>query len=359
MHSLRSRLLRLASILVAVGLLVATIAWMSGAFLSKVSPGVVQQERLTAEGRTVLPVEILRTPETFDAVGTVQPRHKTSVAGQILAVIREVKVNPGDPVQLGQVLVVLDDRELQAQLREAEAAATGARADLDVRRGDYKRYEQMFREKAVSKEDFDRIEGAYKGALAQVSRVEEQVARMRVMLSYTEVKAQAAGIVGDRYVDPGDLAVPGKPLLTLYDPKERELHASVPENLVSDVREKMELRVRIDAVNRECHGVVREIVPQAQQASRSLLIKVTLPPEAVRVVYVGMYGRLWIPVGHIDRIVVPAAAVQSVGQQDIVDVVGEGEAIQRRFVTVGRRFGDKLEILSGLAVGERVALGKR
>jgi len=254
MQSFWSRLgslaVRVLSIVVGVALLAGAIAWMSGAFHVKEGPRPINRQRPTAEGRQLVPVETMSITETIDAVGTIQPRRKSDVASQILATVREVKVNAGDRVEEGQLLAVLDDREIQAQLREAEAALAGARAELDVRERDFKRYQQMYRENATTKEDYDRTEGAYKGAQSQVNRVAEQIARVRVMLSYTEVKAQTAGIVADRYVDPGDLAVPGKPLVTLHDPKERELHASVPESLASAIKLKMELAVRVDAVNR-------------------------------------------------------------------------------------------------------------
>jgi RND family efflux transporter MFP subunit len=339
--------------------MVAAIAWMSGVFRHRVPPGVIEEQRPTAERRTLVPVETLRTPDTIDAVGSVQPRRKTEVASQVLATVREVKVHAGDHVEAGQLLVVLDDREIAAQLREAEAAAAGAQADLEVRERDFKRYQQMFQDSAVTKEDFDRVEGAYKASQAQAKRTEEQVARAKVVLTYTEVKAQAAGIVAERYVDPGDLAVPGKPLLTLYDPQQRELHASVPESLASAIRLNMELPVRIDAVNRDWRGVVREIVPQAQPTSRSVLVKVTLPAQAVDEVYIGMFGRLAIPTGETERVVVPAAAVQDVGQQELVDVAGKDGTLERRFVRTGRRYGDKVEILSGLKVAEQVALPEK
>lgn len=349
---------RWSSVLLASAMLVGAIAYMAGAFHSKVPPGVAERQPLKAEGLPLAEVQTLETTESIDAVGTVQPRRKMDVASQVLATIREVKVNPGDRVEAGQLLVVLDDREMQAHLREAESAALGARADLNVRERERARYEQLLRSGAGTQEDFDRVDGAYKVALTQLKRVEEQVGRIKVMLSYTEIRAQSAGIVADRYVDPGDLAVPGKPLLTLHDPKERELHANVPESLARSIHLGMELPVRVDAVDRDCHGVVREIVPQAQQASRSVLVKVTLPPEAVNVVYIGMFGRLSIPTGRISRIVVPAAAVQYVGQQELVDVVGADGTLERRFVRTGRRVGEKIEILSGLAVGEKVAISE-
>jgi membrane fusion protein, multidrug efflux system len=264
----RRKAWRFLSLLLGAALLAGAIGWMSGAFAKKTRPGVVAYERPTAAGRTLTPVEAVKTPESIEAVGTVQPRQKIDVSSQILASIRDVKVGAGDRVEIGQLLAVLDDREVKTQLREVEAAAVGAHAELDVRARDLKRYEQMIQKNAVSRQDFDHVDAAYKAAQAQLARIDEQVARIQVMTTYTEIKAQAAGIVGVRHVDPGDLAVPGKPLLTLYDPKERELHASVPESLASAVKLNMELPVRIDAVNRSCHGVVREIVPQAQATSR-------------------------------------------------------------------------------------------
>jgi RND family efflux transporter MFP subunit len=380
-HSLWSRWSgrgwRILSVLVGVLLLLGALAWMSGVLRHKVKPGTVEVQRPTAEGRTLVPVESLTTTETIDAVGTVEPRRKANVASQILALVRTVTVRASDQVSQSQLLIELDDRDVQAQLREAEAALAGAQADLDVRQRDYQRYQQMVREKAVTKEDFDRVEGAYKAALAQVKRLQEQVGRIRnVMLSYTKIEAQAAGIIGDRYVDPGDLAVPGKPLLSLYDPKERELHANVPENLAFAVQVNLKLPVRVDAARYVGEGVVREIVPQAQPTSRSFLVKVSLPPEAARVVSVGMFGRLSIPVKQVKSIVIPAAAVIEVGQEDMVDVVGKDNVLQRRFVRIGRPYGEHVdhqvpgeaktfphgklvEVLSGLKVGEEVALPKQ
>jgi RND family efflux transporter MFP subunit len=348
--------LRLLSIFVAVVLVALALAWMSGILHSRVPPGVVEAQRATAAGRTVVLAELVPTPEEVETMGTVEPRRKAYVASQILAVIQQVNVTANEHVDKDDVLVVLDDREMEAQLREAEAAETGARADLDVRAADFKRYQQMFRENAVTKEEYDRIEGAYKGAQSQLDRLGEQVKRVRVMLEHTRIKAQTAGIVGERFVDPGDLAVPSKTLLTLHDPSQRDLHAIVPESLSAVVKVNMEVPVRVEAANYECRGVVREIVKQAQQPSRAFLVKVELPKEAADVLYVGMFGRLSIPTGTTQRILVPAAAVHHVGQVDLVEVVHEDGTLDRRFVRTGRTYEKKVEILSGLTAGERVAL---
>jgi RND family efflux transporter MFP subunit len=347
---------RLTGLVVSLGALAALIAWMSGAFHPKISPGEVPFERPRVGDRQVVAVQAVRTRETVDAVGTVQPRHKIDVASQILATIHEVKVRAGDRVEVGQVLVVFDDREVQTQLRESEAALTGCCAEYSLREREYQRYNQMLKDKSVTREEFDRVEGAFEVAKARRKRSEEMVSRSQVQLTYTVIKATTAGVVANRHADPGDLAVPGKPLLTLHDPAERELQASVPESLSAAVHLNQEMTVQIDALGLRVGGVVREIVPQAQTTSRSVLVKVKLPPSELPGVYDGMFGRLIIPTGEVERLVIPAAAVQQVGQLDLVDVAASDGTLERRFVRLGRRWDGNVEVLSGLTSGERLAL---
>jgi len=338
--------------------LIFVIAWMSGKFQDKIAPGISPYERRLSEGLKTVAVETLQTTEEVDAVGTVQPRMKTDVASRLLASINQINFDPGDQVQQGQLLATLDDREIQAQLREAEAAASGIEADLAVRQREYVRYKQMFAERAVTKEAFDQIEGAFQMSQAQLRRTNEQINRIKVTLTYAQIKAQTSGVVADRYLDPGDLAVPGKPLLTIHDPGELELHASVREGLAGKVLIGMELPVSIDALSRTLTGTVREIVPLGEASSRSVQVKVSLPSDQLDGLYIGMFGRLSIPVGKIDRIVIENDAVQRVGQLELVDVVGDQGRLDRRFIRTGLRIGDKIEVLSGLNLQETVAVAR-
>ncbi len=160
------------------------------------------------------------------------------------------------------------------------------------------------------------------------------------MLTYAAIASPEAGIVSDRFADPGDLAAPGKPLLAIHDPTELELHASVGENLAAHLNLGQKLGVRVDAAHIDTEGTVREIVPRAEAASRSVLVKVTLPkqppPAAVEdQLYIGMFGRLQIPVGQLDRIVIAAEAVQQIGQLDVVDVVAESDTTRTPIRTAG------------------------
>jgi RND family efflux transporter MFP subunit len=373
------------SVTVAITALVAFLAWMGGAFREKVHPGEVPVPRESAAGRPTATVEERQVEDVATAVGSVQPRNRTEVSAQLLARIVEVKVRPGDPVTPKQELILLDDREVLAQHAEAQAAVTVAEADLVVRKADFARAQTERDRGVIGAAEFARFEGAMKVAEAQVKRAKEAVGRLDVQLSYTKILANSRGVVGDRYADPGDIAAPGKPLMVIYDPAELELHVNVPESLSSEVREGQRLSVRIEAAGvRDAVGVVREVVPQAQQATRSVLVKLTLPrATSAKPLLPGMFGRVGIPVGTAERLFVPRAAVRQIGQLDLVEVVAADGTLSRRFVRVGPTvrdpidlpaglaalaggwaaalppFAERVEILAGLAAGETVALPAR
>jgi multidrug efflux system membrane fusion protein len=189
----------------AVAALGLFLAWMGGAFRDTVRPGEVPAGRPSAAGRTLATVERVRGEETATAVGSVQPKKRTEVASQPLATVLDVRVGPGDRVKAGDALVTLDDRELTARQREATASLTAAEADRVTRRADYERVNRVEDTGAVSSEEFGRVEGAFRVAEAQVSRAKEAIAHLDVQLTHTRIAASEAGLVADRFVDPGDL----------------------------------------------------------------------------------------------------------------------------------------------------------
>jgi len=340
---------------VALGGLGLFLAWMGGAFHEKVPPGTVAVERPTATGRTLVAVEKSVGTETVTAVGSVQSRRKTDVASQLLATIREIVPRSGDRVKAGEVLITLDDRDLLAQQREAVASLATAEADLVTRRGDYQRMKRVAAN-AVSGDELAKVEGAFKLAETQVTRMKETISRLEVLLTYTKISLRTDGLVSERLAEPGDLASPGKPILTVYDPNDLELQVNVPESLATGLTIGTPLKFRIDAINLTASAPIREIVPLAQQGSRSVVVKLALPQVTNVAVLPGMYGRADIPVGRSERHWLPAEAVTQAGQLDLVEAAQDDGTLARRFVRVGRTEGGKVEILSGLAVGDRVAL---
>jgi len=182
------------------------------------------------------------------------------------------------------------------------------------------------------------------------------VTNISVSLGSIEVDLDGFEASLDRLAEPGDIARPGVPLLVLYDPGSLRLEVPVMENLAVKLKIGDKLTVHIDALDRDVEATVDEIVPQAEAASRSFLVKMALPRSEG--LYEGMFGRLRIPAGRRRHLCLPTAAIQQVGQLQFVDVVqSDGKTLERRLVTTGRLgMPGRIEVLSGVEAGDRVLL---
>ena len=166
-----------------------------------------------------------------------------------------------------------------------------------------------------------------------------------ISIEYTRILAPEDGVVLKRFVEPGDLALPGKPLVALRTSGALRLEAYVREGLITRVTPGTALEVDIETLDRLVAATVEEIVPYADPNSRTFLVKVGMPP--VEGLYPGMFGKLRIPVGRQRIVTVPVDAVRRVGQLELVQVK-VGDDWQTRHVKTGARRGDTVEILSGL-----------
>lgn len=328
--------------------------------------------------------ELASVPQTSEAVGTVQARTDVRVEAQVTGRVLEVRVNPGDAVSKGAALVVLDSRQSESRLEQAQKALESARSGMEqARKGvasakaahdkaqsTYNRMKTLRAQKVVTEEETEKAETAYlqtqaelsraqaglRGAKADVEQAEKAVQEAEIGLDYTTITAQENGDVAKRFVDPGDLAFPGKELLTLQTGGSLRLEAQVREGLIGRLHIGQSVPVVIAALgpNAEQTGIIREIEPLADPTTRSFVVKADLPD--LPGLYPGMFGRLLVPLEPGQAVLVPQDAVRRIGQLETV-LVKSGEDWQRIHVRTGRRLGDKVEILSGLTGGETVAVG--
>jgi len=372
-HKLWRRVRRIGSITVALAALVLILMWMAGAFHPKVAPARTPARHPTAPMGRAVAVQERRRPLLAVAVGTVQARHRTEVASKLLASIKSITVRAGQPVSARDELVYLDDRDLKAQQNRAKASVVAAEANKRLWEKEKKRGEALLPQKNISQTEFDQIVAKLEVAEANLTRARESLNEIGVQFSYTVIKAPVSGTVIERMMEAGDMAAPGKPILSIYDPSQLRLEARVGETLIKHLTARaptteaatqpagQQVAFRIDAVNLSSMGTVEEIVPQADVASRTLLVKVALPAADVRrhKIYPGMFGRLFIEVGTRQIRVVPAAAVQRIGQLEVVWLKPPSGPAQRRFVKTGERLASKngeelVEVLSGLDPGQQV-----
>lgn len=299
---------------------------------------------LTAALETVVPFA--------ESVGTVQAQEQAVVASELLAGIRAVHVAAGDTVQAGQLVIELDDREERTRVQQAKETMRSAAASLEEAERDVQRFTDLHAQQAATKRDLDQAGTRRAVAAAEMARATQALREAEVNLSLTKVHAPVSGVVVDKLVDAGDLASPGKPLLSIYNPSLLRLEVDVRTALLQRIHLGDNVSVRIDDTNATVTGRIGEIVPSANVASRSVRVKVDLPP--VPGLYVGMFGRLQIPLDPREQLMIARAAVRQVGQLTMVDTVRDGRA-HRRLVTLGDTIEDRVHVLSGLEPGERIA----
>ncbi len=369
-------------LIAAVILLVALMLYMAGVFRTGViQPGRVEAERQEPPpGRTVR-ATVAMIPQYYEAVGTVRSEMQAAISARVSGRIIAVAVRPGDMVEEGAALVQIDDRDLTARLDQAsqalhaaeadkrrfEQALIAARATHAEAQANYRRIKTYAEQEAATRQDLERAEAGYRQAAAGVEQAGSAVAaaaagverarkvleEAQINLGYARIVAPRTGQIAQRLVDPGDLATPGKPLLILQSTDVLRLEAHVREGLIGKLLLQSKLAVFIDALQVRLEGVVEEVVPLGDAASRTFLVKVRLP--AADGLYSGMFGRLYVPIEERRAVLLPAAALRRIGQLDVVRAQLDGVWTDL-YVKVGRRIDDSVEILSGLSGNETVAL---
>jgi RND family efflux transporter MFP subunit len=295
------------------------------------------QAQTAAALRTVEPRAVqLALPAEAVVEATRQAVVATQVAGRIVA----VKTEAGDRVKAGQLL-------MQVDAREAGENVAAARAQLVQAEANFQRTQNLFKQKFVSQAALDQAEAALKSARAQAGAAGAGA-------SHAAVTAPIAGIVALRHAELGDLAMPGKPLVTVFDPKGLRAIASIPQYKLKDVQRAAAARIEFPETRRWLDGARVEILPTVDAQSHTATARVYLPETDGLVP--GMAARVHFVVGTAQKLTVPPQAVLRRGEISAVYVVADGKARLRQ-VRLGEPVADgELEVLAGLAAGEQVSL---
>lgn len=296
-------------------------------------------EALPTASVTTLTVSAEGSVGREEAVGTVRPRLRATLEAKVSGRITQLKKEPGDRVQKGEVVAILDVQEIRAKLAQAQAMFGQAKTELE-------RYTKLLEKNAVTRQEFDAVQARYEVAKASVDEAES-------ILAYARVTAPIDGVVTHKLANVGDLASPGRPIYEVADPGSLRLEAAVPEALSGFLGVGTVIPVRVASSTERLEGTVSEIAPAADPNSRTLLVKIDLPDvEGLRS---GQFGRALVPTGRTEILRLPESAILRRGQLELVFVAESGHA-RLRLIKTGKRFNDRVEVVSGLEAGEVVVV---
>ncbi|MGZ8383257.1 MAG: efflux RND transporter periplasmic adaptor subunit [Nitrospira sp.] len=325
-------------------------AWIGLSLLWLTGCGQAQEPSRPGEGPSamavqpviqtaVIAVKTSQVPVTVEVTGQVTAVYQATLASRIQGTIDNLLVREGSLVRKRQTLVVLDNRDLQAELARVTA-------ELDNAKAQWNRMKDLYERDAVSKQELENATRTFKVTEAGRNAVMAQ-------LSYTVVRAPFDGVITEKKVEMGELASPGQPLLKMENPDQLRLEATVAESDIRAVSVGASIPVVIDALDADpLKGKVSQILPAGDPQTHTFTMKVDLPKTGG--LKSGMFGRLRLEKGVNTTLLLPKSAFIERGELASLFVVGSDRVARLRWVKIGRTLEQGVEVLSGVDAGERV-----
>ena len=283
--------------------------------------------------------------------GRIEAVNQATVSAQTSGRIAELPFDVNDFVDAGKVIMRFTDTEQRAALTRAEANLEEGQARYAEAEQEFERVSNMFENGTVSKARFDQAKANRDAAMARLNASRSGVATAKEQLEYTVVRAPYAGIVAKRHVEMGELVSPGQPLITGLSLQSLRVNVDVPQGMFHAIRTIGKAFVYIDEERIAAEGLT--FFPVADPAANTFRVRVELP-DGSATLYPGMIAKVGFVVGETRRLLIPSAAVVRRSELSAV-YVAKGDQVVLRQVRLGRRYGESIEVLAGLAEGESVA----
>jgi len=307
------------------------------------------------KGETVQ-ISLQTVPRRVIATGSVQADKTVMVSTRMMGWVRKIHVVEGQSVSKGDLLINIDDSDLKAKKAQAEAGIVEAKAVLANAEKMAERFEKLYAEKSVSKQQLDDVLTGRDRAAAGLKMAEAGLTEVKVHLSYLSITAPTDGVVARKMIEEGDMANPGIPLVTLEGSGPMKVVAHLGEMDISAVKVGDMATIDITSLDDAVfEAPLNKVIRAANPGSRTYDIEASLgnPDPRLRS---GMFARVTLSVGERQAILVPNEAVIRRGQLTGVWIVREDDTAHLRWVRLGRSFGDSVEILSGMNGNEIVVL---
>ncbi len=315
-----------------------------------------------AQGGVVVPtVQIGARPVStgYEIDGVIEPVKQSVISAQASGRIVKLLVKMGDRVKAGQLLATIDDQESSVGVQRSAAQVAQSEAELRNAQAHYERTRNLQSQGFVSQAALDVAETQYKAAQAGNAQASAGARASALSQGYTRVTAPYDGWVLQTHAEAGDLAVPGKPIVTVYAPLPLRAVVQVPASLADSTRAAREVLVQLGAANGDSQWVApikRSAMPAADPVSQTVVWRLDLSSQAAQNLLPGQQVRVRFVGGQANRTVVPAGAVLRRGELTAV-YVATARGFVLRAVRLGADHGaEGVEIVAGLAAGERVAL---
>jgi RND family efflux transporter MFP subunit len=299
-------------------------------------------------------------PMGLNLSGQIEASQVSNISTRVMGYITSLKVKVGDPVSKGQLLASISNQDIIAKRAQVDAMITEAQAAVNSAQKDFERFTTLYKQQSATAKELDNVTLQYESAKSRLEGAKQMRNEVNASLGYTSLIAPFSGIVTQKLADAGSMANPGMPILTIEQSGTYQVSASVPENIIAEIHSGAEAMVTIKSLDKTIKGTVSQINPSSAFTGGQYIIKISIPAGDKKGLYAGMYatvsitGKTVAPATAVSNaVLVPVTSIEHQDQLTGLYTIASNNTALLRWVRLGKTFGDKVEVLSGLEKNEQ------
>ncbi|MBY0480596.1 MAG: efflux RND transporter periplasmic adaptor subunit [Chitinophagaceae bacterium] len=291
--------------------------------------------------------------------GQIEAAQTVNISTRLMGYITMLKVKVGDRVNKGQLLVTINNDDILAKRAQADAQIAEAEAAVKSAQKDQERFTNLYKQQSASAKELDNMTLQFNSAKSRLEAAKQMRNEVNAMLHYAQLYAPFSGIVTQKMADAGSMANPGMPILTIEQAGALQVSATVPESAIQHIKLGTEAVVHIQSIEKTFKTNINQINPSSQFTGGQFIVKLQVPEPVQKGLYAGMYTNISIPLQNNNQtsvneqmVLVPASVIEYKNQLTGLYTISNTNKALLRWVRLGKTYGDKIEVLSGLEKNE-------
>lgn len=292
------------------------------------------------------------------ASGVVEAAQTANISTRAMGRITNIYVKTGDRVSKGQLLASVWDEDIKAKRAQADAMIAEAEGAYVTAKKDYDRFTHLYNQQSATAKELDNSTLQYNSAKARMAAARQMRGEVNANLSYNSLRASFAGVVTQKLAEVGTITNPGMPILTIEQDEILQVTASIAESDISNIHLGDVANIQIKSTGKLFDGKIIQINPSAQFTGGQYIVKISIPATARKDIYAGMFAGVSISVkdtgqAGLNAVLVPSSAIINRDELKGIYTVGVNNTALLRWVRLGKNYGEKVEVISGLSKNEK------
>ena len=296
---------------------------------------------------------------SIDVSGQVEAGTSANISTKVMGYITKMNVKVGDNVSRGQLLVTINSDDIAAKKAQTNSMVIEAEAAYKSAQKDLERFTNLYKQQSASAKELDNITLQYNIAKSRVESAKQMSNEVSSLFNYTNLTAPFSGTITQKNAEAGSMATPGMPLLILEQKGSYQISVAVPENAIAQVHQNADATVSIGSINKILKGRVTQINQSSSFTGGQYIVKIGISEADKNGLYAGMYANVSIPIiskekvqNTSDIVLVPKSSIENKNELTGIYTISSNNTALLRWVRLGKSFGDKVEIISGLDKNE-------